>query len=53
MAAQSEEEIDDTYSFTECGSDFKYKGKTGYTCEQPEYSKEDLAQILIFLFSFD
>ena len=47
MAAQAtdrssseEEEIDDTYSFTECGSDFEYEGKAGYTCE-PEYSKED------------
>ena len=52
MAAQatdtssSEEEIDYTYySFTECGSDFEYEGKAGYTCE-PEYSKKDLAQIL-------
>ena len=55
MAAQatdmscSEEEIDDTYSFTECGSDFEYEGKAGYTCE-PEYYKEDLVQILIFNF---
>ena len=56
MAAQatdmsfSEEEIDDTYSFTECGSsDFEYEGKAGCTCE-PEYSKEDLAQIFHFSF---
>ena len=54
MAAQAtdrssseEEEIDDTYSL--CGSDFEYEGKAGYTCE-PEYSKEDLAQIFLFLF---
>ena len=37
MAAQatdmssSEEEIDDTYSFTECGSDFDYEWKAGCT----------------------
>ena len=37
--SSSEEEIDDTYSFTECGSDLEYEGKAGYTCE-PEYSKE-------------
>ena len=47
--SSSEEEIDDTYSFTECRSDFEYEGKAGYTCEA-EYFKEDLAQI--FLFSF-
>ena len=55
MAAQatdmscSEEEIDDTYSFTECGSDFEYEGKAGYTTCEPEYSKEDLAQFLILI----
>ena len=43
--SSSEEEIDCTYySFTECGSDFEYEGKAGYTCE-PEYSKEDLTFI--------
>ena len=51
MAAQAtdtsslEEEIYYTYySFTECGSDFEYEGKVGYTCE-PEYSKEDLGTL--------
>ena len=47
--SSSEEEIEDTYSFTKCGYDFEYEGKSGYTCE-PEYSKEDLAQIFLFLF---
>ena len=47
--SSSEEEIDDMYSFTECGPDFEYEGKAGYTCE-PEYSKEDLGQIFLFLF---
>ena len=57
MAAQatdmssSEEEIDDTYCFTECGSDFEYEGKAGCTCE-PENSKEDLAKKCIFNFYF-
>ena len=45
--SSSEEEIDDMYSFTECGPDLEYEGKSGYTCE-PEYSKEDLAQIFSF-----
>ena len=42
MAAQATDissSEDDMYSFTECGSDFEYEGKAGYTCE-PEYSKE-------------
>ena len=33
------------------GLTWNMKAKAGYTCE-PEYSKEDLAQILIFNFNF-
>ena len=46
-SSSEEEEIDDTYLL--CGSDFECEGKAGYACE-PEYSKEDLAQIFLFLF---
>ena len=40
MAAQAsseEEEIDDTYSFSECGSDFEYEGKAGYTTDPKKH----------------